>query len=99
MNRETALKLLVPRLTNEVIVTNLGFINQDMQHFGDRPLNYYMFGSMGQCSSIGLGVALARPDLRIICLDGDGALLMNLGVLCTAANAAPPNLAIIAIDN
>jgi thiamine pyrophosphate-dependent acetolactate synthase large subunit-like protein len=54
---------------------------------------------MGQCSSIGLGIALARPDVRVICLDGDGSLLMNLGSLCTIATLAPRNLALVIWDN
>jgi thiamine pyrophosphate-dependent acetolactate synthase large subunit-like protein len=54
---------------------------------------------MGQCSSIGLGLALARPDVRVICLDGDGSLLMNLGSLCTIATEAPPNYALVVWDN
>lgn len=99
MNRASATKLLVERLTNEVVVTNLGQATIEMQQIGDRPLNCYTFGSMGQCSSVALGIALARPDVRVISLDGDGSLLMNLGVLCTTANVAPPNLAIVVWDN
>ena len=54
---------------------------------------------MGQCSSIGLGIALARPDVKVVCLDGDGSLLMNLGLLCTVANVAPKNLTVVVWDN
>jgi thiamine pyrophosphate-dependent acetolactate synthase large subunit-like protein len=54
---------------------------------------------MGQCSSIGLGIALARPDVRVICLDGDGSLLMNLGSLCTIATLQPRNYALVVWDN
>jgi thiamine pyrophosphate-dependent acetolactate synthase large subunit-like protein len=99
MNRASATRLLVERLTDEVVVANLGQATLDLQQIGDRPLNCYTFGSMGQCSSIGLGIALARPDVRVLCLDGDGSLLMNLGVLCTVANQAPPNLSVIVWDN
>ena len=49
----------------------------------DRPSNFYMWNSMGMASSIGLGLALARPDLRVVVLDGDGSILMNLGSLAT----------------
>jgi len=99
MNRAVATRLLAQRLTDEVVVTNLGQATIDLQQHGDRPLNCYTFGSMGQCSAVGLGIALARPDVRVVCLDGDGSLLMNVGVLCTAATAAPPNLAIVVWDN
>jgi thiamine pyrophosphate-dependent acetolactate synthase large subunit-like protein len=99
MNRAAATKLLTDRLTNEVVVTNLGETTIDMQQLGDRLLNCYTFGSMGQCSSIALGIALARPDTRVFSLDGDGSLLMNLGVLCTIAIQAPGNLAVVVWDN
>jgi sulfopyruvate decarboxylase subunit beta len=78
-----------------VVVSNLGQASLDLQQIADRPLNCYTFGAMGQCSSIGLGIALARPDVRVICLDGDGSLLMNLGSLCTIANQAPRNYALV----
>ena len=99
MNRNAATKLLADRLSDEVVVSNLGQATTDLQLVADRPLNYYTFGSMGQCSSIGLGIALARPETRVVCLDGDGSLIMNLGVLCTVANVAPKNLAVVVWDN
>jgi thiamine pyrophosphate-dependent acetolactate synthase large subunit-like protein len=99
VDRATATRLLVNRLTDEVVVSNLGQATLDLQRLGDRPLNCYTFGSMGQCSSIGLGIALARPDVRIICLDGDGSLLMNLGSLCTIATLQPRNYALVVWDN
>lgn len=99
MKRDACTRLLAEKLTDEVVVTNLGQATLDMQNLADRPLNCYTFGSMGQCSSIGLGIAMSRPDVRVITLDGDGSLLMNLGLLCTVANAAPPNLAIVVWDN
>jgi thiamine pyrophosphate-dependent acetolactate synthase large subunit-like protein len=99
MTRDTATRLLVRRLTTEVVVSNLGQATADLQRLGDRPLNCYTFGSMGQCSSIGLGIAVARPDVRVICLDGDGSLLMNLGSLCTIATVAPRNYALVIWDN
>jgi thiamine pyrophosphate-dependent acetolactate synthase large subunit-like protein len=99
LTRSTATKLLAARLTNEVVVSNLGQATLDLQRIADRPLNCYVFGSMGQTSSIALGIALARPDVRVVCLDGDGSLLMNLGSLCTIANTAPKNLALLVWDN
>ena len=99
MKRSVATRLLADRLTDEVVVANLGQATLELQQVADRPLNVYTFGSMGQCSAIGLGIALARPDVKVVCLDGDGSLLMNLGVLCTVANTAPPNLSVVIWDN
>jgi sulfopyruvate decarboxylase subunit beta len=99
LTRATATRLLAERLTTEVVVANLGQASLDLQTIADRPLNCYTYGSMGQCSSIGLGIALARPDVRVVCLDGDGSLLMNLGSLCTIAGEAPRNYALVIWDN
>lgn len=99
VNHATAAKILATRLTNEVVVTNLGQVTVDIQQLADRPLNYYTSGAMGQCSSIALGIALARPDVRVVCLDGDGSLLMNLGSLCTVATTAPKNYVLLIWDN
>jgi thiamine pyrophosphate-dependent acetolactate synthase large subunit-like protein len=99
MKRDACTRLLAEKLTDEVVVTNLGQATLDMQQNADRPLNFYTFGSMGQTSAIAMGVALSRPDARVISLDGDGSMLMNLGQLCTVANTAPANLAIVVWDN
>lgn len=100
MNRHAATKLLAARLAEDVVVvTGLGQATLDMQQVADRPLNCYTFGSMGQCSSVAMGIALGRPDVSVISLDGDGSVLMNLGLLCTTANEAPANLGIIVWDN
>ena len=99
MTRAEATRLLVERLRHEVVVSNLGQATVDLQRHGNRPLDCYTFGAMGQCSSVALGIALARPDVRVICLDGDGSLLMNLGSLCTIATLAPPNYALVVWDN
>jgi len=92
-------RYLASRLTREVVVANLGSASLDLYAIADRPLNCYTFGAMGQCSSIGLGIAVARPDVRVICLDGDGSLLMNLGSLCTIAAEAPRNFVLMVWDN
>ena len=99
MKRDACTRLLAEKLTDEVVVTNLGQATLDMQQIADRPLNFYTFGSMGQCSAIAMGVALSRPDARVVSLDGDGSMLMNLGQLCAVANTAPANLAIVVWDN
>ena len=99
LTRAAATRLLAERLTNAVVVSNLGQASLDLQQIADRPLNCYTFGAMGQCSSVALGIALARPDVRVVCLDGDGSLLMNLGSLCTIATVAPRNYALVVWDN
>jgi sulfopyruvate decarboxylase subunit beta len=99
LTRMLATSLLAERLRDEVVVTNLGQASMDMRRLADRPLNCYTYGAMGQCSSIALGIALARPDARVICLDGDGSLLMNLGSLCTIASVAPRNYVLLVWDN
>lgn len=99
LTRAAATRLLAERLTREVVVANLGQASLDLQRIADRPLNCYTYGAMGQCSSIALGIALARPDVRVVCLDGDGSLLMNLGSLCTIATEAPRNYALVVWDN
>ena len=99
LTRAGATKYLASRLTNEVVVSNLGQASLDLLAIADRPLNCYTFGAMGQCSSIGLGIAIGRPDVRVICLDGDGSLLMNLGSLCTIAAEAPKNYVLMVWDN
>jgi thiamine pyrophosphate-dependent acetolactate synthase large subunit-like protein len=99
MTRAEATRLLVARLRDEVVVSNLGQATVDLQRLGNRPLDCYTFGAMGQCSSVGLGLALACPDVRVVCLDGDGSLLMNLGSLCTIATVAPRNYALVVWDN
>ena len=82
-----------------VIISNLGFSSRELYHIGDRAENFYMLGSMGLASSIALGLAVSVPGRRVIALEGDGSILMNLGSLATAANIAPPNLTILIVDN
>jgi len=81
-----------------LIVANIGFPARELFSVHDRPGNFYMLGSMGMASSIGLGLALSQPS-PVYVIDGDGALLMNLGSLATIAREAPPNLCLIIVDN
>ena len=81
------------------VVASLGHPAYDLFAAGDRPANFYTWGSMGLASSIGLGLALARPDLRVYVLDGDGSLLMNLGSLATIGWAKPESLVVVVWDN
>jgi thiamine pyrophosphate-dependent acetolactate synthase large subunit-like protein len=99
MNRLDATRQLIAVLDDEPIVASLGHPAYDLYGAGDRPANFYTWGSMGLASSIGLGLALARPDLRVFVLDGDGSLLMNLGSLATIGWTRPPNLVLVVWDN
>jgi thiamine pyrophosphate-dependent acetolactate synthase large subunit-like protein len=99
MNRLDATQILVTAIGDDPIVSSLGHPTYDLFAAGDRPANFYTWGSMGLASSIGLGLALARPDLRVFVVDGDGSLLMNLGSLATIGWTGPPNLVIVVWDN
>ena len=91
MDRMEALQVLKRHITNEIVVGtySTGF---DWASITERPLNYFAVGAMGLGSSHGLGLALARPERKIVVLDGDGGLLMNLGTLVTIGKVAPKNL-------
>lgn len=82
-----------------LLVCNIGYPSRELFAVHDRPGNFYMLGSMGMASSIGLGLALARPERRVIVLDGDGSVLMNLGTLATIANYGPENYLLVILDN
>ena len=99
MTRLEATRVIVDRGGDAAIIASLGHPAYDLFAAGDRPQNFYTWGSMGVASSIGLGLALARPDLRVFVLDGDGSLLMNLGSLATIGLLQTPNLALIVMDN
>jgi thiamine pyrophosphate-dependent acetolactate synthase large subunit-like protein len=76
-----------------------GYICRESYAATDRPLNFYMIGSMGLASSIGLGVALGRPDKKVVVFDGDGNLLMNLGMLPMVGGLRPRNFLHVVFDN
>ncbi len=99
MNRFELTKRLVTRLADEAVVAGIGNTNFDLWAAGRRPQNFYMLGSMGLAVPIALGVALAQPKRRVIALEGDGSLLMQLGCLTTVAKVAPPNLIVVLFDN
>lgn len=91
MKRDECLKVLARHRTDEIVVA-VYKAAQEWIHISPSDLNYTFTGAMGQGSSHALGLALGRPDKRVIVLDGDGSLLMNLGSLVTIGNAAPKNL-------
>ena len=100
MNRFDLTSRLVAKLTNEeAVVGGIGNTNFDLWAAGHRPQNFYMLGSMGLAFPIALGVALAQPKRRVIALEGDGSLLMQLGCLSTIATLKPKNLTMVIMDN
>jgi thiamine pyrophosphate-dependent acetolactate synthase large subunit-like protein len=99
MTRLEATRAIVDLAGDAPIVASLGHPAYDLFVAGDRPQNFYTWGSMGLASSIGLGLALARPDVRVFVLDGDGSLLMNLGSLATIGLLQPANLVVVVMDN
>ena len=100
MQRRTVVAaLLENRPADMVVVSSLGNPTWDVASVGDHSLNFNFIGAMGQAGPFALGLAMARPEKRIVLFAGDGELLMSLGVLATIANQAPANLAVVALDN
>ena len=98
MRRFDAIELVLRLADDRPIVGNLGPTSDELWHAGHRDRNFYTYGNMGLVSSIGLGMALAT-DEQIICLDGDGSLLMNLGTLASIGRERPRNLIVLVYDN
>jgi sulfopyruvate decarboxylase len=98
LTRYDIIRIIAPYLENKVVVSNLGWPSKELYALKHQPSNFYMLGSMGMATPIGLGIALTSSR-EVVVIDGDGSLLMNPGTLATAASIAPKNLTIIAIDN
>lgn len=100
LERGTAVPALIGRHQDFLIVSGLGGTSKDVGALtGDSSRVFTMAGAMGAACSIGLGLALARPDQRVLVVTGDGELLMNVGALATVAAAGPRNLSILCVDN
>jgi thiamine pyrophosphate-dependent acetolactate synthase large subunit-like protein len=99
LDRRAVVATLLDGPGDLLVVTALGSVTYDVAAAGDRPHNFYLWGAMGGTAMIGLGLALAQPDRRVLVLTGDGDMLMGLGSLATIAAARPPNLAIAVLDN
>jgi thiamine pyrophosphate-dependent acetolactate synthase large subunit-like protein len=100
MNRFDITKRMVSRLHHdEAVIGGIGYTNFDLWAAGQRPQNFYMLGSMGLAAPIALGVALAQPRRKVIALEGDGSILMQLGSLATIAGRRQANLAVVIMDN
>ncbi len=98
MIRSDILKELVPVITDELVVCNIGLPSQELHMLDDQPSNFYMLGTMGLASSIGLGLAL-NQKAKVLTIDGDGSILTNLGTLPTIANNPADNFILLIIDN
>jgi sulfopyruvate decarboxylase subunit beta len=99
MQRIDALRVVYADIENDIVVTIMGAVAAELYSLGHRKNFFYLQHAMGLASSMGLGLALAKPDRRVIVLDGDGSLLMNLGALSTLAWCAPKNLIHVVFDN
>lgn len=99
MKRIEAIAAVAEAAGDSLIISNIGFPSRELCSVKDRPENFYMLGSMGMASSIGLGLALGKSSRQVIVLDGDGSVLMNLGTLATIAHHAPDNYLLVILDN
>ena len=99
MLRSDALQTIYPDLEQHIVVTIMGAVAVELFTLGHRHNFFYLEHAMGLASSMGLGIALAMPNQKVIVLDGDGSLLMNLGTLSTMARYKPGNLLHIVFDN
>ena len=90
MNRFQLLKSIQKKIINKLVICNIGLPSQELYKINDKENYFYMLGSMGLASSIGLGLAISQ-DNPVISIDGDGSILMNMNTLATIANRAPNN--------
>jgi len=99
MNRKKAIQIIAKIINDQPIISANGFISRELFNTYEKKSNFYMLGSMGLASSIGLGVALKNPKKTIYVFDGDGNILMNLGSMTTIGTIKPKNLVHIIFDN
>ena len=99
MLRIDCLRSVYTELEDAIIVTIMGAVAAELQSIGHRPNAFYLQHAMGLASSLGLGLALCRPNRKVVVFDGDGSILMNLGSFTTMARYAPKNLVHVVFDN
>ena len=99
MERRRCIEMIYPEIEDRPVVTIMGACAQELYDLGHRENFFYLQHAMGLASSIGLGLALHRPAEKVVVLDGDGSVLMNLGTFATLARYAPSNLVHIIFDN
>ena len=98
MIRSEVFESIVPVISDELVICNIGLPSQELHMLDDQPTNFYMLGTMGLASSVGLGLAMAQSK-KVISIDGDGSVLTNLGTLPTIANNVRRNFILLIIDN
>ncbi len=98
MIRNDVFQTLKPIISEHLVVCNIGAPSQELHAMDDQPSNFYMLGTMGLASSIGLGLAAAQ-DKPVVAIDGDGSVLTNLGTLATIGNNPQSNFTLLIIDN
>ena len=98
MIRSELLKKIAPLISDQLVVCNIGLPSQELHLIDDQPSNFYMLGTMGLASSIGLGLALSQ-EKKVISIDGDGSVLTNFGTLPTIANNVANNFILLIVDN
>src|SRR5512141_2692862 len=99
MRRIEDVQVIYSQLEQHFVVTIMGAVAAELQSIGHRPNFFYLQHAMGLASSMGLGIALSKPDRKVVVFDGDGSVLMNLGGLTTLARYRPPNLVHVVFDN
>jgi sulfopyruvate decarboxylase subunit beta len=99
MLRADALQAIYPDIEDKIVVTIMGAVAAELYMLGHKEHFFYLEHAMGLASSMGLGIALSLPERKVVVLDGDGSLLMNLGTLSTLARYKPGNLLHIVFDN
>ncbi|MDQ2998153.1 MAG: thiamine pyrophosphate-dependent enzyme [Chloroflexota bacterium] len=99
MLRIDAMRAVYSQLKQSIVITIMGAVSAELQSLGHQPNFFYLQHAMGLASSLGLGIALSRPELKVVVLDGDGSILMNLGSLTTLARYRPANLVHVVFDN
>ncbi|TMG72554.1 MAG: aldehyde dehydrogenase, partial [Betaproteobacteria bacterium] len=99
LHRRDVVKELLRERQDLLVVAGLGSTAWDITAAGDSPLSFPLWGAMGQAAMIGLGLALAQPERRVLVITGDGEMLMGLGALATIGVQQPANLTVVVIDN
>ncbi len=99
LDRRAAIRILLEKRGELLLVTGLGSTTWDAASVGDDERNFYLWGAMGAAAMVGLGLAIARPERRVLVVTGDGEMLMGLGSLAAIGVQRPPNLAIAVFDN
>ncbi len=99
LDRRAVVARLIAERGEAIVVTGLGSPTYDVAACGDHDRNVYLWGAMGGCAVMALGIALARPDTPVIAITGDGEMLMGMGSFATIAMQAPKNLTVVVLDN